>query len=97
MCTTIVQTNISQTKILRVEFSPRCVGSGPGRRRRRLALLPGELVPGTWGLKIICLKPLTHINFRCEVPTPSVLRVNDMLLFKPHILKHHIPELPTNF
>ena len=29
------------------------------------------------------LKPLTHISFRCEVPTPSVLRVNQLLLSNP--------------
>ena len=29
-----------------------------------------------WGFDILCVKPLTHISFRCEVPVPSVSRVN---------------------
>ena len=38
--------------------------------------------------------PLTHIGRRCEVPTPSALRVDELRMsFKAHILKHHIPEL----
>ena len=41
------------------------------------------------------LKPVTHISFRCEVPTLSVAEGQSAIMFKPHILKHHIPELPT--
>ena len=40
-------------------------------------------------------KPLTHISFRCEVPTPSVFEGRWTIMIKPHILKHHIPELPS--
>ena len=40
-------------------------------------------------------RPLTHIRFRCEVPTPSVVEGQSTIIFKPHILKHHIPELPN--
>ena len=40
-------------------------------------------------------KTPNHIGIRCEVPTSSVLRVSQLIVsFKPHILKHHIPELP---
>ena len=41
------------------------------------------------------LKPLAHISFRCEVPTPSVVEGQSTVMFKPRILKHHIPELPS--
>ena len=42
------------------------------------------------------LKPLTDIiSCRCEVPTPSVVEGQSTIMFKPHILKHHIPELPN--
>ena len=41
------------------------------------------------------LKPLTHISFGCEVPTTSVAEGQSTIIFKPHTLKHHIPELPT--
>ena len=40
-------------------------------------------------------KPLTHISFRCEVPTSSVFEGQSTIMIKPHILKHRIPELPT--
>ena len=39
------------------------------------------------------LTPLTHIIFRCEVPTPPVFEGQSTIMIKPHILKHHIPEL----
>ena len=41
------------------------------------------------------LKPLTHISFRCEVPTASVFEGHYTIIIKPRILKHRIPELPT--
>ena len=31
-----------------------------------------------WGFETLFSKPLTHISFGCEVPTPSVLRVNKL-------------------
>ena len=37
------------------------------------------------------LKPLTHVSFRGEVPTPSVVEGQSAISFKPHILEHHIP------
>ena len=40
------------------------------------------------------LKPVAHISFRCEVPTPSLLEGQQTIIVKPHILKRHIPELP---
>ena len=46
-----------------------------------------------WGFKIVFLKLLTHISLGCEVPTPSVFEGQSTAIFKPHILKHHIPEL----
>ena len=49
------------------------------------------------GFQDYSLKPLTHISFSCEVPTPSVFVGQSTIMFKPHILKHHIPELPTDF
>ena len=39
--------------------------------------------------------PLTHISFRCEVPTPSVDEGQPTIIFKPHVLKHRVPELPN--
>ena len=39
------------------------------------------------------LKPFTHISFRCDVPIPSLVKGQPTIMFKPHILKHHIPEL----
>ena len=39
------------------------------------------------------LQPLTHVSFRCEVPTPSVFERRLTITLEPHILKHHIPEL----
>ena len=36
-----------------------------------------------WGLKLLFSKPLTHISFRCGVPTPSVLRVAKLLCSNP--------------
>ena len=39
-------------------------------------------------------KPLTHISYRCEVPTPSVVEDQSTIMLNPHILKHHIPEIP---
>ena len=47
------------------------------------------------GFQTTSFKPLTHISFRCEVPTPSVVEGQSNIMFKPHILKHHIPELPN--
>ena len=48
-----------------------------------------------WGLKIIALNPIAPFSFRCEAPTPSVVEGQSTIMFKPHILKHHIPELPN--
>ena len=48
------------------------------------------------GFQQTFVTPLTPIRFRCEVPTPSVVEGQQTIIFKPHILKHHIPELPTN-
>ena len=48
-----------------------------------------------WGLTMIVIKPLTHISFRFEVPTPSVVEGQSTVMFKPHILKRNIPELPN--
>ena len=46
------------------------------------------------GFQTNMLKPLTHISVRCEVPAPSVFERQSTIMFKPHILKHYIPELP---
>ena len=46
------------------------------------------------GFEHTSFKPVAHISFRCEVPTPSVVEGQSAIMFKPHILKHHIPELP---
>ena len=48
-----------------------------------------------WGSKLLYSRPLTHISFRCEVPTPSIVEGRSTTIVEPHILKHHIPELPT--
>ena len=45
---------------------------------------------------MISFKPLTHISFRCEVPTPSVGEAQSTIVLKSHILKHQIPELPKD-
>ena len=45
--------------------------------------------------KILLSKPLAHVSFRCEVPTPSVFEDQQTMSFKPRILEHHIPELPN--
>ena len=42
----------------------------------------------------LSLKPLIHISFRCEVPRLPFVEGQSSTMFKPHILKHHIPELP---
>ena len=50
-----------------------------------------------WGFKLLLSKPPHHLSFRCEVPTPSVSEgqsTTTTIIVKPHILKHHIPELP---
>ena len=39
---------------------------------------------------------VTHLSFRCEVPTPSIVEGQSPISIKPHILKRHIPELPTD-
>ena len=46
------------------------------------------------GLQNTSFKPLTFISLRREVPTPSVFEGQSTIMFKSHILKHHIPELP---
>ena len=38
---------------------------------------------GMLDLKIIVVKPLTHISLRCEAPTPSALRVGQLLCSNP--------------
>ena len=44
-----------------------------------------------WGFRLITsLKPLTHISSKREVLIPSVFGCQTTI-FKPHILKHHIP------
>ena len=48
-----------------------------------------------WGLNIICKQKPSPISFRCEVPTHSVVEGQQTTMFKPQILKHHIPELPN--
>ena len=40
------------------------------------------------------LSPISGL--RCEVTTPSVVEGQSITIFKPRILKHHIPELPNN-
>ena len=47
------------------------------------------------GFRTTGLRPLPHISFRCEVPTPSAVEGQSTVVFEPHILQHHIPELPT--
>ena len=41
--------------------------------------------------------PFVRNPIRCEVPTPSVLGGQSTTIFKPHILRHHIGELPRYF
>ena len=48
------------------------------------------------GVPLTSFEPLAHISVGCEVPTPSVVESQHTIMFKPHILKHHIPELPTH-
>ena len=38
---------------------------------------------------------VAHVSFRCEVPICSIAEGQQTIVFKPHILKHHIPELPN--
>ena len=40
------------------------------------------------GFQTTSLKPLTHISFRWEVPTPSVVEGQTTISFKPHILEY---------
>ena len=47
------------------------------------------------GFEHIGFEPLKHIGFRCEVPTPSLVEGQSTIMFKPHVLEHHIPELPN--
>ena len=47
------------------------------------------------GFQNASFKTLTHISFRCEVPTPLVVESQSNIIFKPNIPKHHIPELPS--
>ena len=47
------------------------------------------------GFQTTIFAPLTHISFMCEAPTSSVVEGQQSIIFKPRILKHHIPELPT--
>ena len=49
---------------------------------------------GMWCLNIIHLKPLTHIGFRCEVPTPSVFEGQQTITFNPHVLQTPPPRTP---
>ena len=62
-----------------------------------MARVFGDVVFQDAGFQRASLKPLTHIGFRCEceVPTPSVFEGQSTIIFKPHILKHHISELPN--
>ena len=46
------------------------------------------------GFESNSFRPLTHLSFRCEVPTPSVVEGQQIIIIKPHILKHHISALP---
>ena len=72
-------------------------------RRRTPADLPP---PSHWvlrdvvfqdvGFQTISLKSLSHISFRCEVPTPSVVEGQSTIMFRPQSLKHHIPEFPIS-
>ena len=48
------------------------------------------------GFKNNSFKPLANISYRCEVPTPSVVEGQSTIIVKPHILKHHILELPKD-
>ena len=43
----------------------------------------GDVAFRMWGFEILFLKPLAHISFGCEVPTPSVLNVNKLPLSNP--------------
>ena len=73
------------------------------RGQRYRAVLGRELMVGCsgmwcfrmWGFNM-CSKPLTHISFRCEVLTPSVVEGQSTIMCRPHILKPHIPELPRS-
>ena len=48
------------------------------------------------GLKIQWFETPLPYQFGCEVPTPSAAEGQQSIIFKPHILKHHIPELPRD-
>ena len=48
------------------------------------------------GFQNLNVQPLIHISCRCEVRTPSVVEGQSTIIFKSHILEHHIPELPTS-
>ena len=50
-----------------------------------------------WGFNILCVKPLTHIISALGVKFSYTYSFEGQstIIFKPHILKHHIPELPT--
>ena len=56
----------------------------------------GDVVFQDVGFEHNSLKPLIHSSFRCDVPTPSVVEGQSTIIIQPHILKHHIPELPNH-
>ena len=47
------------------------------------------------GFENTSFKPLNHIGFSSEVHIPSVVEGQDTIITNPHILNHHIPELPN--
>ena len=73
----------------------RILSNGAGRVQDRRCVFRGVVFQDV-GFEHNGFKPLTHMSFRCEVPTPSVVEGQQYIGFKPHILKHHIPELPTD-
>ena len=69
--------------------------AGTAAIARRCALgVQGCGVSGC-GVSNASLNPLAHISFRCEVPRPSVFESQSTTIFKLHILKRHIPGLPS--
>ena len=61
--------------------------------RRHLVGVFRDVVFQDVGFERNTVNPLTHISYRCEVPTPSVVEGQSISIFTPPILKHHIPEL----
>ena len=68
-------------------FGNPCPKSGPPKVGQK---------PVTWVFRDVRFKPLTHISFRCEVPTHSVDEGQQTTIIKRRILKHHIPAHPSN-